>query len=415
MKVNSNRLWKNLESLAQFTDPENPWTRRSFSPLFLEARKWLASQFEAAGMQVRIDAGGNLIGRLQGSAGDVPPILVGSHSDTVPCGGRFDGMLGVMAALEVAQSLQENGDRLRHDLEVIDFLAEEPSEFGLSCIGSSALAGKIDDAALSRRRNDGVTLYDALQMVGGDPKNIASAYRSPGSIAAYVELHIEQAKILESRQLDIGVVTGIASIRRYRVKVYGQADHAGQTLMRDRADALVGTARIIDLAYRHASSQSTDVAPMVSTVGQIDKISPNATNAVPGFVSFTIECRCPDEDKVINFLDGILEQLRPDFAELAVRVEYELLSHVSPTPCTSSVQSAIMEAADSSGYSHCKLSSGAGHDGMYVAHAGPFGMIFVPCRDGRSHTPDEWLEAEQAAIGADVLYKTIQRLDNRYP
>jgi len=411
MKINENRLWNNLETLSGYTEPERPWTRRSFSPLFLQAREWLKAQFQAAGMSVRIDAGGNLIGRLAGRNPDLPPLVTGSHSDTVPAGGRYDGMLGVIGGLEVAWSLRDNAEMLEHDLEVVDFLAEEPSEFGLSCMGSRAFAGKVDAVALGRRRADGLSLADALRSVGGDPDRLASAYRAPGSIAAYVELHIEQAKILETRGLDIGVVTGLASIRRTRIQVHGRADHAGQTLMQDRQDALVATARIIDGAYRDAVAGTRDDLPLVATVGQIEKISPNAANAVPAYVSFSLECRCLDETRVAHFVDHLLARLAPELAALGVRVETEVLTHVAATPCTPSVQDIITEIAASRGYSHCALSSGAGHDGAFVSHAGLFGMIFVPCREGRSHTPDEFLEPGQAAIGADVLYATLQRLD----
>jgi len=411
MNINGERLWRNLDILSGYTDPERPWTRRSFSPVFIEARQWLRTQFEAAGMTVRVDAGGNLIGRLAGRNPALPPILTGSHSDTVPSGGRYDGMLGVLGALEVVLSLRDRGERLAHDLEVIDFLAEEPSEFGLSCIGSRTLAGKLAAADLDCQRPDGMTLAEGLRYVGGDPDDLASAYRAPGSIAAYVELHIEQAKLLATRRLDIGIVTGIVAIRRYRVTVQGRADHAGQTPMAGRADALVAAARIIDGAYRDASAATSDALPLVATVGRIDKIWPNAANAVPGAVTLTLECRCLIEAKAAHFLDGLLARLAPDFAALGVTVAVEQINDEPATPCTPSVQALIADVCDAAGYTHCPLASGAGHDGSFVAHAGPFGMIFTPCRDGRSHTPEEWLEPKQAAIGADVLYRTIQRLD----
>lgn len=411
MKINAQRVWERLSTLSTLTEPDRPWTRRSFTPMFLEGRKWLADQFEQAGLAVSIDAGGNLVGRLEGQDASLPPILVGSHSDSVPSGGRFDGMLGVVAALEIAQSLQERGELLQHPLEVVDFLAEEPSEFGLSCIGSRALVGKLDETMLALTRPDGMSLREAIQYVGGHPDALDEPCRRPGSIAAYLELHIEQGKILESRELDVGIVTGIASIRRTRLLVTGRADHAGQTPMDDRADALVGAARLIDGAYRKALAASTPDLPLVATVGRIDQIHPNAANAVAGSVALIMECRSADEQAVASFCDELVAQLNPDFESLGLTVQTATLSHVPATPCADVIQKTIGEAAESLGRSACALPSGAGHDGMFVSHIGPFGMIFVPCLQGRSHTPEEWLEPEQAAVGVDVMYDTVLRLD----
>lgn len=411
MSINAQRVWQRLTTLATLTEPDRPWTRRSFTPMFLEGREWLAGQFQEAGLTVSMDACGNLIGRLEGLDDSLPPILLGSHSDSVPSGGRFDGMLGVIAALEIAQRLQESGHRLQHPLEIVDFLAEEPSEFGLSCIGSRALVGKLDDTMLNATRPDGMTLREAIRYVGGNPEALGKPCRMPGSIAAYLELHIEQGKILESRELDVGIVTGIASIRRTRLAITGRADHAGQTPMNDRADALVGAARVIDGAYRAALAASTPEMPLVATVGRISNVHPNAANAVPGFAELILECRSADEQAVISFCDALVTRLAPEFAQLGLTVKTELLSHVPATPCSDVLQQTIAESADSLGKSACSLPSGAGHDGMFVSHIGPFGMIFVPCLQGRSHTPEEWLEPEQAAVGVEVMYETVMRLD----
>jgi len=411
MTIDAQRLWQRLDALAEITEPDRPWTRRSFTPRFLAGRAWLAAEFAAAGLEVRLDAGGNLIGRLAGSNPDLPPLVAGSHSDSVPSGGRYDGMLGVIAALEVAQSLREQGRVLAHDVEVVDFLAEEPSEFGLSCVGSRSWAGKLDATMLATTRPDGMTLREGLLYVGADPDRLATAYRAPGSIAAYVELHIEQARILESGALDIGVVTGIAAIRRERITVIGRADHAGQTPMGERADALVGAARIIDGAYRDALAGTTSACPLVATVGYIGNVKPNAANAVPGQAELIMECRCLDEERVIGLFDGLFARLNGELTAMDLEIRREVISHVPATPCTAAIQDTISAAARELGFSQCHLPSGAGHDGMFASHAGPFGMIFVPCLDGRSHTPEEWLEPEQAAAGARVLFETICRLD----
>ena len=411
MPIDGSRLWRNLDALAALTEPDRPWTRRSFTPRFMQGRAWLTQQFEAAGLAVEIDAGGNLIGRRAGAQPHLKPILIGSHSDSVPSGGRYDGMLGLLAALEVVDTLNDRGQVLAHPLEVVDFLAEEPSEFGISCIGSRALAGKLDETMLALTRPDGMSLREALAFVGGQPESLARARRAPGDITAYVELHIEQGKILERGGLDVGVVTGLAAIRRVRIQVTGRADHAGQTPMDDRADALVAAARIIDATYRMALTHSRPDQPFVATIGRIETLSPNAANAVAGYVELVLECRSADEARVQAFVPAVLGSLASSFDSLGVQVTHELMSHVAPSPCDEAIQSVIEQIADEAGYGHCRLSSGAGHDGMWVSHVGPFGMIFVPCKDGRSHTPEEWLSPEQAAVGAEALYRTVLRLD----
>ena len=230
-------------ALAAITDPEKPYTRRSFSPRFLEGRAWLRRRFEEAGLAVRLDAGGNLIGRLEGSLADAKPIVIGSHSDTVPSGGRFDGPAGIIAALEVVRALREQGYKPRHPIEVVDFLAEEPSEYGVSCVGSRAMAGALDDAMLEARNAAGETLAAAIARIGGDPGRLDEARRE--NIAGYLELHIEQGVVLENNGVDLGLVTAIVGIARVEIVFEGAADHAGTTPMALRRDAGLAAARLI--------------------------------------------------------------------------------------------------------------------------------------------------------------------------
>ncbi|MGO4737897.1 Zn-dependent hydrolase [Bosea sp. 2KB_26] len=410
MSIDAERLWRRIEALSGITDPDRPWTRRSFTPRFLEGRKWLAAEFRAAGLATTIDAGGNLVGRLAGADPSLKPIIIGSHSDTVPSGGRYDGILGVLAGLEVAQSFTERGDRLRHSLEVYDFLAEEPSEFGLSCIGSRALAGALSDEMLAMTRPDGMTLREGIGFVGGRPDDLASVRRAADSVAAYVEVHIEQGRVLENEGIAIGVVTDIVGIRRERIIVSGRADHAGATPMPLRADALVGAAKLIEAAYERASARSNDPQPLVATFGRIE-VSPNAANAVPGEAVLTLEVRSGDEAAVKAFGEDLVSDLKPALAALRLTVRSEPISHVPPTGCAPAVRSAIAAAAAALGLSTRDLPSGAGHDGVFVARTGPIGMIFVPCLDGRSHAPEETIEPHQAADGARVLGETVRLLD----
>ncbi|HEV7335571.1 MAG TPA: Zn-dependent hydrolase [Bosea sp. (in: a-proteobacteria)] len=412
MTIDQARLWNRLEALSRITDPERPWTRRSFTPRFLEGRDWLAAEFRAAGLETAIDAAGNLIGRLPGSDPALKPILIGSHSDTVPSGGRYDGILGVLAGLEVAQSLAESGQRLRHPLEIVDFLAEEPSEFGLSCIGSRGLAGALSEEHLALRRPDGMTLREGIAFVGGRPEELASVARPGGSVAAYVEVHIEQGRVLESEAVPIGIVTDIVGIRRERITVTGRADHAGATPMPLRADALVGASRLIEAAYRRALATARDNQPLVATFGRIE-VSPNAANAVPGEAVMTLEVRSGDEAAVKAFGEALVRDLRPALEELRLTVTSEPISHVAPTACAREIRKAIADASASLGLSTRDLPSGAGHDGVFVARTGPIGMIFVPCLDGRSHAPEESITPEQAGDGARVLAQTLLLLDER--
>ena len=410
MPIDSARLWSRLEALAAITEPDRPWTRRSFTPMFLKGRAWLEAEFRRAGLETRIDAGGNLIGRLEGREQGLPPVLIGSHSDTVPSGGRYDGPLGIFAALEVAQAVIARGEKLRHPLEVVDFLAEEPSEFGLSCIGSRALAGALTPADLARTRPDGMTLAGGIAYAGGNPAALAEARRPPGTIAAYCEVHIEQGRSLENEGLPIGIVTDIAGIRRERLTVTGRTDHAGATPMPLRADALVGAAAIIEAAYARALAQSGGDKPLVATIGAVS-VEPNAANAVPGRVVLVLEVRSGDEAKIDAFAPALLAEVAPRLATLGVTVSAERISHVAPTPCAEVVRAAIAQGAAKAGLKTRPLFSGAGHDAVFVSAAGPVGMIFTPCREGRSHAPEEAMEPHQAADGARALYEAVLVLD----
>lgn len=410
MRIDAERLWRRLEALAAITEPDQPWTRRSFTPRFLEGRAWLAGEFRAAGLETAIDAAGNLVGRRPGTVPGLKPILLGSHSDTVPSGGRYDGMLGVLAALEVAQVVDSSGESLRHPLEVIDFLAEEPSEFGLSCIGSRALAGALAVADLGRTRPDGMTLAQGIAYVGGDPAALAAVRRAADATAAYLELHIEQGRVLESEGLPIGIVTDIVGIRRERWQITGRADHSGATPMNLRQDALVGAAHVIAEASTAARATLGAARPLVATVGHV-VVEPNAANAVPGRVTLTLEIRSGDEAAVRRFGPDLEQATRGRLAELGLDLVRTAVSHTMPTRCAEPLRAAIRTAAAGLGLASRDLPSGAGHDAVFVAATGPVAMIFTPCRDGRSHAPEESITPSQAAAGADVLLATTRRLD----
>lgn len=409
IQINADRLWSRIEAISRITDPKEPWTRRSFGDHFAQGRAWLTAEFQEAGLAVSVDAGGNLIGRLPGTRSGAGALVCGSHSDTVPAGGRFDGVLGLLAALEAAQCMREQKISLAHPLEVVDFLAEEPSEFGLSCIGSRSWAGVLSATDLQRRLPSDLTLASAIDSVGGRTHRLAEAVRTPGSLAAYVELHIEQGLVLAARGANIGIVTAIVAIRRYEVTVEGRADHAGTTPMTLRKDALVGAA-----AFLRAVDELARVRPpdpyLVATVGKIS-VEPNAINAVPGTVRMILEIRSTEEVAQDEFEQRLWRRMEGEWADRGLQWNISALSRTAPTPCSAVVQEAIAEAAEMAGFSSTRLPSGAGHDGVFVGRICPMGMIFVPCKEGRSHAPEEWAEPVDCANGARVLVETLILLD----
>lgn len=410
--VNGQRCWDRLMELAAITDPALPWTRRSFSSLFLEGRDWLRRAFEAAGLTVRVDAGGNLIGRLPGSAGLPKAILIGSHSDTVPGGGRFDGIAGVMAGLEIAACLRERGERLHHDLEIVDFLAEEPSDYGVSCVGSRAMAGELTQPMLESPNPAGETLAAAMRRVGGKPDCLGEAVRR--DVAAFFELHIEQGPVLESGGIDLGIVTAIVGITRVAVTFSGVAAHAGTTPMALRQDALVAASDFV-LALHAAAAElaASGRGYFVATAGRVS-IRPNAANVVPGEVTLLLDLRSDRRPLMGEFL----AQLQPLAAASAARFKvslsrFERPSDTTTAQCDPLLMACLREQAQAAGRSFAEMTSGAGHDCAFLSHVGPSAMLFVPSRAGKSHCPEEWTDAAQLMAGVETLSEAVRNFDRR--
>ncbi|MCA1404566.1 Zn-dependent hydrolase [Ensifer sp. IC3342] len=410
LPVDAGRIADILKGLARITEPERPYTRRAFTPLFLEGRAFLEERFRAAGLDTRIDAAGNLIGRRKGRKSTLGTIMLGSHSDTVPEGGRFDGIAGVAAALEVARSLADAGIDLDHDLEIVDFLAEEVSIFGVSCIGSRGMAGLVPDGWLNRT-HDGLTLRQGIVEAGGDPSRLPSSKRS--DIKAFLELHIEQGPVLEAERLDLGVVTAIAGITRIEIVVEGQADHAGTTPMGRRRDALVVASRLVleieKLGFVHAAGEGHFTA----TVGEFE-IEPNAANVVPSRARFLIDARAELRPQMEAFIIEV-EALAARIAE-ETSVEImspKVISDNHPTSGDHLVLATLEAACGRVGARHRRMASGAGHDTAWMGRITKAAMIFIPCRDGRSHAPEEWAENDDIALGAAVLLEAVQRLDGQ--
>lgn len=411
MKINAERLWQRLEKMTEFTDPARPWTRRAFTERYLLGRAWLRQEMQNVGMHTRLDEAGNLIGSLPGSEPHLPPLATGSHIDTVTSGGRYDGILGVLAALEAVQSLREANITLRHGIEVIDFLSEEPSDYGVSCIGSRGMVGQLTPDMLDFKEPSGERLYDALRRMGGEPEALVEPLRQPSDIAAFVELHIEQGRVLEKHQLPIGVVNNIVGIHRYDITVTGQADHAGTTPMDLRRDALAEAAGLIQAIQRTAREQARGDHYLVATVGRLN-VSPNASNAIPERVEMVLELRSDNSALLESFFLPLLETACEKAEEHGLTIKATPLSEGLPTECSADVQERIHAAADALGLGALTMPSGAGHDAVYMAMICPTGMLFTPCRDGRSHCPEESMTPRQAADGCRVLAETLKRLDD---
>ena len=408
--MDEGRLWADHEALARLTDPERPYTRRSFSPLFSEGRAWLERRFQDAGLKTRIDAGGNLIGRLEGTDPGAGTLMTGSHSDTVPAGGRFDGISGVLAGIEVARCLAARARPLRHALEVVDFLAEEASDCGVSCVGSRAMTGLLDDTLLAQTFPDGRTLAEALEAVGGNPRGLAEAVRD--DVRAFLELHIEQGPVLERAGTPIGAVTAIVGITRVEIVFEGKAGHAGTVPMDGRRDALAAAAALVG-RVKESATEIACSAPghFVATAGVL-QVEPNAPNVVPARARLVIDARSEDKRCVERFVEALRTEAEAAAACQGVQLAVcGLLSESLPVTCDARLQRAISRAADGLGLSSMAMASGAGHDASFLARICPAAMVFVPCRDGLSHHADEWAEPADLAAGTRVLLKTVEMLD----
>lgn len=403
------RLAGDVRALERFTRPDRPWTRRAFSDEDRAARAWLAGRMTEAGLEPAVDAAGNVIGRRPGRTAR-PPLMVGSHLDTVQDGGRFDGIAGVLAGLEVARCLHAAGHALARPLEIVDFTCEEPSDFGLSTIGSRAMSGKLD-AAMAAGLIDGAgrRLAEAIDAVGGHAARLEEARRAPGSIARYLELHIEQAASLDRAGLPVGVVTAIAAPSRFRVAVRGRQDHAGGTPMAVRRDALAAAAELVLAVERIAREVGRG---MVGTVGTIE-VRPNMVNIVPGEVRLSADFRGIEAAPIAETLTRFDAAAAEIAARRGVSVETTPIVRERPLAVPLDMVAEAAAAAEAVSVPYRRLTSGASHDANHVAALCPVGLLFVACRDGRSHCPEEWAEATHLAAGTRVLLEWLLRLDRR--
>jgi len=406
--INPQRLQSNLEKLSEFgRDPEGGITRLGFSQTESDAREYVISLMKDAGLEVRIDPAGNIFGRRSGSNKKLPTLLFGSHIDSVPHGGNFDGPLGSLGAIEVIRALNDAHAVTRHPLEVVVWTNEEGPHFGISALGSGVAAGVLGPEILDRKDESGMTVADWLKRYGQDPAHLTDARIPRGSLAAIVELHIEQGPNLYESKVPIGVVQGIVGLKRWRCVATGMANHAGTTPMNRRKDALAAAAKDL-LAVREVVRGET--GRQVGTVGYI-KAEPGAPNVIAGRAEFPVELRDLDAAKIERMWEQIQKRITETDKEEGVETRCEVINDIAPALSDPSVQSAIQEAASSAGLATMVLPSGAVHDAGEISRIAPMGMIFVPSRDGISHAPKEYTSPDDCANGVEVLYRTILLLD----
>jgi len=402
--ADSGRVQQHLQELARFgANPEGGVSRVAFSDADVAGRAYVRRLMEAAGLEVRIDAAGNLIGRRAGTNPKLPVIVAGSHTDSVPHGGNYDGDVGVMGGIEVAQQLGDRHVRLRHTLEIVDFTDEEG---GL--VGSRAMAGELQAATLDLINASGRSVRDGIRALGGDADAIGNARRSRGELAAYVELHIEQGGTLERTHTDIGVVEGIVGIHWWEATITGVANHAGTTPMDQRHDALLAASELV-LAVNAAATELP--GRQVATVGRI-RAEPGAPNVIPGRVVLSIEVRDLDATRIA----AVFERIRTQAAAIAERrgtsIDFrDLEATAAPALTDPRIQRIIEGAAHALALTSMTMPSGAGHDAQDIAAIAPIGMIFVPSVGGISHSPREYTAAGDIEHGVNVLMGTVLAID----
>jgi len=404
IRVNGARLNEHLQALAQFgKNPQGGVSRVAYSEADRQGREYVMGLMRAAKLDLSIDAAGNIVGRRSGRDLSLKPILFGSHVDSVPEGGNYDGDVGSLGAIEVAQTLAENNITTGHPLEVCIFQNEEG---GL--IGSEALLGILDDKALDRVSNSGKTIREGIRFLGGDTSKLSSVKREKGSIAAYLELHIEQGGTLEAEHVDIGVVEGIVGINQWEVTVEGFANHAGTTAMNNRRDALLAAAKFVEAVNRVVTSVP---GRQVGTVGRIQAF-PGAPNVIPGKVILSLELRDLDAAKI----QMLYQRIRGEADQIAqaskVTFDYRPINENIPAPTDPRVRTIIDQSAKELGLTTKQMPSGAGHDAQDMARLGPVGMIFIPSIGGISHAPKEFSRPKDIENGANVLLGSLLKLDD---
>ncbi|SRR6266508_2192640 len=399
----ANQVMQRCDALAACTEEPGRITRRFATPAMAQANALVAEWMRAAGMTVRQDAIGNLIGRYEAAQPDAKTLLLGSHLDSVIDAGRYDGPLGVLVALAAVARLHDQGRRLPYAIELVAFADEEGVRYHTTYLGSSVFAGTFDPATLDRRDDAGISLGDAIRAFGGDPARLHEARRRADDLLGYCEVHIEQGPVLEGLGLPVGVVTAIAAQSRVAVRFAGMAGHAGTVPMELRQDALCAAAEFV-LA---AEAQARSWPGLVATVGQISA-QPGASNVIPGLVVLSLDVRHQQDSECAEACRRLREPAEQIAAARRVELGWQVAQESRATACAPALAARLGQAIQALGYPLHQLPSGAGHDGAALAALTPFAMLFVRCKGGISHNPAESVEAADVAVAIEVLNRFLE-------
>ncbi|HTW59209.1 MAG TPA: M20 family metallo-hydrolase [Terriglobales bacterium] len=406
--IDQQRLIAEIEELARFSDAEPPAvTRVVFTPTDLKARAWMKARCEETGLAVRQDAIGNTFARWTASDSKASAVGTGSHIDAIPNAGKYDGVVGVLGGLEAIRALQRAGFRPLHPIELLIFTSEEPTRFGIGCLGSRLLSGTLTaEAARKLTDNDVATVEEVRQKVGLSG-TLEDVKLPTGYYKAFVELHIEQGPVLERQRKPLGIVERIAAPASLRVTVEGSGGHAGGVLMPDRLDALCAAAELI-LALERAA-RSSGAIDTVATVGICD-VFPGAVNSIPSRVRLSVDIRDTDLERRDNVIRILNQTCREVTAKRNAEIRCELLNADAPAECGPAIVSALGQACRKHGFDFLTMPSRAYHDSLFISRIAPVAMLFIPCRNGYSHRPDEYASPEDIARGALVLAETLAML-----
>ncbi|MBC1242585.1 Zn-dependent hydrolase [Listeria welshimeri] len=406
MQTNLERIKNHLEQLDVYTaTPDQGTTRLTYSKEDLGARNYLKSEMAKVGLTVSEDAIGNIYGRLEGANPDLPAVIVGSHFDSVPNGGAFDGPAGVITGLEVASVFHEQQIKPYFPLEIIAMVEEEGARFGAGLLASRAITGKVTKEMLHEMKDaDGITAAEAMAGLGFDANKVHSAIRTKDSVKAFIELHIEQGPVLESANEDVALVDTVVGLTEIKVTIKGQAGHAGTTPMLDRKDALVAAVEILKELPELAIQEGGGT---VLTIGKLN-VYPNGANVIPDKVVFTVDIRAKEEIHVLNTLEKT-KKIIQSAEKNGITCEIEDMLYEKPTYLSKEIHQALTESADKLGFKYRTMVSGAGHDAMIFAGMTEVGLIFVPSHNGISHAPEEWTDYDQLQKGIEVVLETVKK------
>lgn len=408
MKTSLDRIKKDIENLAKFnSSTEGGLTRFSLTPEDKMARDYLKDELRKLNLEIYEDPAGTLFARREGSHKDAKAILIGSHFDSVKNGGNFDGPAGVVMALEIMRTLDENKVALKNPIEFVALIEEEGGRFGSGVFGSRAMVGLVDYEELERNKDkDGISMADAFREFGFDPTKIKEAKKDKDKIKAFIELHIEQGPILEKESKDVGIVEFIVGINEFRITISGKADHAGTTPMDMRSDAVLAASKVIGQTADYAMAENNGT---VATVGSLE-VKPGAANIVAKEAVFTVDIRSKSQESIDRVKSKILKDLGVITKETSTSFEISEMLNAKPVEMNPNIVEMFKESAEEMDLSYKMMLSGAGHDAMIMSQITDVGLIFVPSKGGKSHSKDEWTDYDQLQKGIELVYETVIKL-----